>query len=176
MGTIMVLVVVLLWPVVAAAELFVCFRANQPLGRQFYADIRPIPGQHDPACTLIPPGTPTEAQQLALIQRVIRDVPASQYLKVQGGLAVEMSEVEKDAVDTFVASERARRQAYVVELEQNVYCAPRTLEARSARVADLRTAVQADVAAGNVAEGLAKLIEAFEQMVRCDLAQARGHR
>ena len=55
MGTMIILVVALLWPVVATAELFVCFRADQPLGRQFYADIRPIPGQHDPACHLISP-------------------------------------------------------------------------------------------------------------------------
>ena len=126
------LIVVLgVFPALVHAEDMVCGNAARPQYGNSVGVTRYLPSidpSHvaDGTCTQISKAnTPS---QRALLQS--QTPPGSvKYLKVVGGLAEDMSQPEKDAVDAAITAAAAPRQALVDELASNAACSLSNLQA-----------------------------------------------
>ena len=175
------LVLALLVPAVASAELFICYKPQGQLGRQFYSFVIDHFTNSDVSCVAVPPGGAIEEQQRQLLSRKIRGVAASRYLKiakvvgsdgVERDLAVEKTEAEKDAVDASIESEFARLRAFSTEIRTQEYCTPRTLDELSTKIAAVRGQVLAAVAANDPATAFLHTLDLLEKAMRCSLSWA----
>jgi hypothetical protein len=152
-----VLVCLVLWPLVAAAELAVCFDAARPLGSQFQHHPAIDPAKVvDPRCAVVTKASGRTPQQLDLIHSTIRGVSATRYLKVVGGYAEAMTPAEQDAVDTFLAEQAAHAKTFTDEVAVQDFCGLTTLAEVSAKVQTFydaaKAAMQPDIAAIDVAK------------------------
>jgi hypothetical protein len=105
-------VVLLLFPFSVGADDFVCGDTTRLT--RYLPSVDPSTVT-DGTCSVIP-----EADTPA--QRVLLQTISRRYLKVVEGLAVEMSQGEKDAVDAALAAAAAAVQAYLDELATSDVC------------------------------------------------------
>jgi len=129
---------VLLLPVVASAELAVCFNSTFALGQQFYSFDGISPKEfttaNDPNCSLVPKGPNIQPQRDLIASTVTRPsgtCPAPQYLKLEGvnpnALAVLMPEAEMVQVDNARAAKQQQQQNMADERANNQFCNNETL-------------------------------------------------
>lgn len=178
-------------PVVAQAELFVCFDAARPLGSQFTFGQRDPAQVTDPTCAVVTKASGATAAQLALITSTIRGAPAPKYLKVVDGLAVAMSTAEQDAVDADLAAKAAAAQALHDEVTTQDLCSSATLAEidtkidtfMDAAVAVMTTDITAvtnvataKTALATVAQQLSNQRVAYKKILRCLVAIKKGAR
>jgi hypothetical protein len=157
----------LLWPCLVGAEDFVCGDAT--LMTRYLPSMDPS-RVTDGTCTQISKAN-TPAQR-ALVQAT-----PPRYLKVVGGLAVEMTQPEKDAVDAASAAQAAVRQLLLDELTTSATCNADTLATVNTRLATRKATLDAQIdgiAAANLASlkaGLHGVVDdeylVFQAIARC---------
>jgi hypothetical protein len=130
----------------------------------------------NPACTPIPDEPPTLTQE----QRdLVATVAASHangrcHLKVVGGLAVEMTQPEKDVVNAAIQVQLDEQQAYEDAATNNDLCNATLAELGTAKTA-LMTNLQGDIdgisniatAKTELTDMMTRLVNALEKLMRC---------
>jgi hypothetical protein len=112
-------------------------------------------------------------------QRALVQATAPHYLKVVGGLAVEMTQGEKDVVDAAEAEAKAEAQAHIDETTTNTFCNTATESDVTTRVNTVHDNIATDIAAvTNIATAKAALTSmndtyatALKQLGRCQVAR-----
>jgi hypothetical protein len=112
-------------------------------------------------------------------QRALVQATAPHYLKVVGGLAVEMTQGEKDVVNAAEAAAQAVVQAHVDETTANTLCNTATESDITNRVNTIHDNIGTDIAAvTNIATAKTALTSlndayaaAFKQLGRCLVAR-----
>lgn len=163
---------------VAHAEDFVCGDGVRPQCANTTGATRYIrsvdPSQvTDPTCAVIP-----EAET-AVQRQLIETVAASHahgrcHLKVVAGLAVEMSQGEKDTVNVAIQAIADERQAYEDAVTNNDLCSATLAELDTAKTALLNN-LQGDIdgisniatAKTELADMMVRLVNALEKLMRC---------
>lgn len=167
----------LLVPFSVSAEDYVCGDATVLTRYQPSVDPTLMPGSvGGKSCSLI--GKAQTATQRTLVQ----SVPAY-YLTVVGGLAVEMTQPDKDAVDASRAAEAAARLALLDVVQTDTFCATADLGTIASRLATRKATKQAAIdaiAAANLATlkaGLGALLDEeyflSEKILMCLFASRR---
>jgi hypothetical protein len=91
-------------------------------------------------------GTCTSVAEASIVsQRALLVVTPFRYLKVVGGLAVEMTQVEKNAVDAAIAAANAPIQALLDELANSGICNITTLAAADAALDARKATLDAQI-------------------------------
>jgi hypothetical protein len=167
------LAVLLCFPFLAMAEDGVCGDATSMTRYIISTDPSKMPATvGGKPCVLISKAN-TPAQR-ALVQAT-----APHYLKVVGGLAVEMTQGEKDVVDTAEAAARAEAQAHIDETTTNTFCNTATESDVTTRVNTVHDNIATDIAAvTNIATAKTALTSmndtyatALKQLGRCLVAR-----
>jgi hypothetical protein len=112
-------------------------------------------------------------------QRALVQATAPHYLKVVGGLAVEMTQGEKDVVDAAEAAAQAVTQAHMDESANNTLCNTATESDITTRVNTIHDNIATDIAAvTNIATAKTALTSmndiyaaVFKQLGRCLVAR-----
>ena len=120
----------------------------------------------DPTCTEVPPEPPSLTQaQRALIHTVAQSHPYGRcHLKVVGGLAVEMTQGEKDAVNAAIQVVLDDQQAYEDAVANNDLCSATLAEIRT-RKDQLDAALAEDIAAiTNIATAKTELADMMNRL------------
>jgi hypothetical protein len=179
------LLVLLLVPLVASAELAVCFNASRPLGSQFSHNPSVDPTKvTDPNCSVVTKASGQTASQLALINSTIRGAPAPKYLKVVSGLAVAMTTGEQDAVDADLAAKASAQQLFQDEATTQDFCSSATLAAVNTYLNNINASITTDIAAiTNIATAQTAMTTmktqfglVIQKMARCLIALKKGAR
>jgi len=179
------LLALLLTPLVASAELVVCFDSARPLGSQFYYNQSVDPSKvADPNCSVVTAASNQTPSQLALINSTIRSVPAPRYLKVVGGFATAMTTAEQDAVDADLAAKAAAQQVFQDEASTQDFCSSATLAAVNTYLNNINASITADIAAiTNIATAQTAMTTmktqfglALQKIARCVIALKKGAR
>ena len=151
--------VLLLWAGLAHAALFVCGDATQFFSAQFADPATP------PACPA--PFTRAEVStgDTPGQQTILSGAIPKRYLKVVGGLVVEKTQGEKDAVDAALAAAQATQEA--LETEANdPNCRNVRLEQLDTFFDTLATNLQGDIdGISNIATAKTELADAFQRVV-----------
>jgi hypothetical protein len=84
-------------------------------------------------------------------QRALVQAIPAHHLKVVGGLAVEMTQGEKDAVDAARAATAAAHQVFIDQLTNDTLCNFSTLAQVTSRLATRRATLQTQIAARQAA-------------------------
>lgn len=156
-----VAVVIMFMPVIARAEYFVCGNAarSQCAGTvgmyNILSSIDPTK-VNDPACFNVP--EPVVQEQRTLIANVTASHTNGRcHLKVVDGLAVEMDEAEKTAVNQAITNDANEDQEYTNLVQNNDLCNATRQELQT-RKAEFLAALRTDIVAiSNIATAKAEL-------------------
>lgn len=161
-------VLLLALPLAAHAEFFVCGDGVRPACAGTTGLTQVLPSSDpstvsDGTCTAVSDAN-LDAQK-ALLQTVAAShVNGRCHLKVVGGLAVEMSGVEKDTVNAAIQAKLDERQAYADAVTGNDLCHA-TLDEIRARKAQLDAALQADIdGITNIATSKTELADMMQRL------------
>jgi hypothetical protein len=171
-------VLLVLLPLTAQAEFFVCGDGGRPQCAGTTGLTRVLPSEDpsrvtDPTCAQVPDNQ-IDAQKTLLQTVAASHANGRCHLKVVSGLAVEMSAGEKTAVNTAIQAKLDEQQDYSDAVTNNDLCSATLDELTTAKTALLNN-LQGDIdgisniatAKTELADMMGRLVNAMEKLMRC---------